>query len=150
MHHRPHPPLRLSLLLCLLGTQTLLTLCGCLLPPDRVSWNSNAKLVEPRAEGARGSGHLVVETVYLGIDDGLERRERYYLYDDQGRYRTYYNNDRIAEISLPAGRYVVVSSVGFTNKKVQILIREGMTTRVTLDDFKSAPDASEESRAGGP
>jgi len=134
------------LLLCAVGTFGWLSLDGCMLPPDRVSWTSEDKTVQPRADGERGSGRLVVETVYLGIDDGLERRERYYLYDDQGRYLTYYNNDRIAEISLPAGRYMVVSSVGFTNRKVQILIRDGMTTHVTLDDFKAARDAAEESR----
>ncbi len=150
MRRSSRPWLPFPLFLLAVGTVGLLSISGCMLPPDRVSWKPDDKTVQPQVEGARGSGHLVVETVYLGMDDGLERRERYYLYDDQGRYRTYYNNDRIAEISLPAGRYVVVSSVGFSNKKVQILIRDGMTTRVTLDDFKSAPDAGGESRASGP
>src|SRR5439155_27048948 len=107
MHLRARPSLLPALLFRVLGTAGLLSISGCMLPPDRVSWKSDDKTVEPQADGTRGSGRLVVETVYLGIDDGLERRERYYLYDDQGHYRTYYNNDRIAEISLPAGRYVV-------------------------------------------
>jgi len=140
--HQGHPA---GLFLVAVGMVGWLPLSGCILPPDRVSWKSDARTIQPQAGGDRGSGRLIVETVYLGIDEGLERRERYFLYDDQGRYLTYYNNDRIAEISLPAGRYVVVSSVGFTHRKVQILIRDGMTTRVTLDDFKSAPDASERS-----
>jgi len=138
---------RLSpLFLRALGTAGLLSISGCMLPPDRVPWRSDDRTIEPQGDRERGSGRLVVDTVYLGIDDGLERRERYFLYDDQGRYLTYYNNDRIAEIRLPAGRYVVVSSVGFTNRKVQVLIRDGITTRVTLDDFKSAPEATGESR----
>jgi len=138
---------RLSpLFLRALGTAGLLSISGCMLPPDRVPWRSDDRTIEPQGDRERGSGRLVVDTVYLGIDDGLERRERYFLYDDQGRYLTYYNNDRIAEIRLPARRYVVVSSVGFTNRKVQVLIRDGMTTRVTLDDFKSAPEATGESR----
>lgn len=146
MHRCSRLGLPAPLLLCAVGTFGLLSMTGCILPPDRVFWKSEDRTVQPQADGARGSGRLIVDTVYLGIDDGLERRERYYLYDDQGRYLTYYNNDRIAEISLPAGRYMVVSSVGFTNRKVQILIRDGMTTRVTLDDLKSAPDAA----AGSP
>src|SRR5438045_1489902 len=112
-HHRQRLPL---LLFSLLGTLGLFMISGCMLPPDRVSWNQDGKTIQPQIDRDRGSGRLIVETVYLGSDDGLERRERYYLYDDLGRYLTYYNNDRIAEVSLPAGRYVVVTSVGFTNR----------------------------------
>src|SRR5438045_7353146 len=95
MHLRARPSLLPALLFRVLGTAGLLSISGCMLPPDRVSWKSDDKTVEPQADGTRGSGRLVVETVYLGIDEGLERRERYYLYADTGHDRPYHTNNQM-------------------------------------------------------
>jgi hypothetical protein len=85
---------------------------------------------------------LLVETVSLGNDNGMERRRNFFLYDEKGSLLTHYNNDSMSEISLPAGRYVVVSGVSMANKQVQVMIRDGYTTRVTLKDLKDAPEAN--------
>jgi hypothetical protein len=85
---------------------------------------------------------LVVETAPLGTDNGMERRRNLFLYDEKGNYLTHYNNDSMSEISLPAGRYAVVSGVFSANKQVQVLIRDGYTTRVTLADLKTSPEAN--------
>ena len=84
----------------------------------------------------------MVETVYLGNDNGLDRRRKFFLYDEHGAFLTHFNNDYMGPVSLPAGRYAVVSSVLLTNKQVQVLIRDGCITHVTLTDLKAAPEAN--------
>jgi len=131
---------RLSIAGLLIGA--LAAFSGCLLAPERVTWNPGQKVIAPSGTPAAASGTLVVETVYLGNDNGMERRRNFFLYDEKGNYLTHYNNDSMAEISLPAGRYAIVSGVLQSNKQVQVLIRDGYTTRVTLADLKSAPEAN--------
>jgi len=131
---------RLSIAALLLGS--LAALSGCLLAPERITWKPDLKVIAPSGGPAPASGTLVVETVYLGNDNGMDRRRNFFLYDENGNFLTHYNNDYMGEISLPAGRYAVVSGVRFSNKQVQVLIRDGYTTRVTLEDLKSAPEAN--------
>ncbi len=131
---------RLPLAALLLGG--VLAASGCVMAPDRVTWKPEQTLIVPSGTPVPASGSLVVETVSLGTDDGLERRRNIFLYDDKGNYLTHYRNDTLSGIDLPAGRYAVVSSVMFTNKQVQVEIREGYTTRVTLNDLKAAPEAN--------
>jgi hypothetical protein len=115
---------------------------GCTVAPERITWKPELTLIGPSGATTQASGSLVVETVYLGNDDGVDRRRNIFLYDDKGNYLTHYRNDSMTGIDLPAGRYAVVSAVMFTNKQIQVQIREGCTTRVTLDDLKAAPDAN--------
>ena len=131
---------RLSIAGLLIGA--LAAVSGCLQAPERITWKPDQKVISPSGSPAGASGTLVVETVYLGTDNGVDRRRNFFLYDEKGNFLTHYNNDYMSEISLPAGRYVVVSGVLMTNKQVQVLIRDGYTTRVTLEDLKSAPEAN--------
>ena len=86
-------------------------------------------------------GSLVVETQAAGPpQEGEQPYERYYVYEESGRYRTYFPNDHFHPIRLPVGRYVVVSRYQGRNKRVQVELQEGCTTYVRLTDFKSAPD----------
>ena len=89
----------------------------------------------------RATASLVVETVFLGTDNGRDRRRPFFLYDEHGEYLTHYQNDSMSPVSVDPGRYVVVTGVITTNKRVQVVIREGMSTCVRLSDFKSAPEA---------
>jgi hypothetical protein len=61
------------------------------------------------------------------------------VYEETGRYRDYYPNDQFLPISLPVGRYVVVSRYSRQNKRVQIEIERGQTTTIRLHDFAKAP-----------
>jgi hypothetical protein len=115
---------------------------GCLQAPDRITWHPDQPVIAPSGSPAPTSGMLVVETVSLGNDNGTERRRNFFLYDEKGSFLTHYNNDYMSEISLPAGRYVVVSGVFMANKQVQVMIRDGYTTRVTLKDLKDASVAN--------
>jgi len=118
-----------------------LALSGCLLAPDRAAWNAQERVIQPMGDEGRTPGSLVVETVFLGIDNGFERRRPFFLYDEQGRYLTHYQNDKMSAVTLAPGRYVVVTGVMTANKRVQVVIRDGMTTHIRLEDFKSAPEA---------
>jgi hypothetical protein len=131
---------RLSISVLLIGG--LAALSGCLLAPERISWKPDVKVIAPSGSPTAAPGMLVVETAPLGTDNGMERRRNLFLYDEKGNYLTHYNNDSMSEISLPAGRYAVVSGVVTANRQVQVLIRDGYTTRVTLEDLKNAPMAN--------
>lgn len=120
---------------------TLLSGSGCVLAPDRVTWHPDQKVIGPGGPSGESKGLLVVETVYLGNDNGIDRRQSFSVYDDRGKYLTHDHNDWMDGIHLPAGRYVVVTALQLTNRQVQVEVREGCTTRVTLNDFKSAPEA---------
>jgi hypothetical protein len=129
------------ILLAGLFTSGLLGISGCVFAPEQVSWKSEQSVIAPPEPPVPPSGTLFVETVYLGSEEGQARRMNFHLYDDKGTYLTHYFDDSISGISLPPGRYVVVSCVMFTNKQVQVLIRGGCATRVTLNDLKAAPEA---------
>ncbi len=112
---------------------------GCVPAPDRVRWEPTDPLIQPDEKPGAASGTLIVETVLLGTENGRDRRQLYYLYDDQGTYLTHFNNDSMPEIRLRTGCYAVVTNIDMANRKVQVLIREGQTTRIHLNDFKTAP-----------
>jgi len=125
----------------LMSTVAMLTLVlgGCSLAPKSAPWRNDQETILPVPPEAQGS--LVVETQEAGSpQDGEQPHERYYLYDQGGRYLTYFPNDHFLPISLPVGRYVVVSRYSGKNKRVQVELREGCTTYVRLHDFKKAPD----------
>lgn len=130
---------RLSIFALLTGG--LAALSGCLQAPERITWKPNLKVIAPSGSPTAAPGMLVVETAPLGTDNGMERRRNLFVYDEKGTYLTHYNNDSMSEISLPAGRYAVVSGVFMANKQVQVLIRDGYTTHVTLADLQTAPEA---------
>ena len=119
----------------------LLALAGCHSAPESATWKSEERVIQAMGDEGRDPGSLVVETVFLGTDNGFERRRPFFLYDDQGRFLTHFQNDRMSPVSLAPGRYVVVSGVMTANKRVQVVIRNGMTTHVRLEDLKSAPEA---------
>jgi hypothetical protein len=125
----------------LVGAASVLPVPGCVSPPEKAPWSANEKTIQPMSGQDKESGSLVVETVLVGTENGNERRSPYFLYDEQGRYLTHYPNHSMTPITLSSGRYVVVSTIALTNKRVQVLIREGTTTHVRLADIKAAPDA---------
>lgn len=119
----------------------LLVMLGCVSPPRSALWRSEEAALQPAGNADGVSGSLVVETSSLGTDNGFERRRPFFVYDQLGRYFTHSQNDRMSPVTLPAGRYVVVTTILMTNRRVQVVVRDGMTTRVRLADFESAPEA---------
>jgi len=119
----------------------LLAASGCAFPPESAAWKADEAVIQPIGTQGKASGFLVVETVFLGTDEGEDRRRAFFLYDEMGHYLTHFPNNLMSPVPLPAGRYVVVTSILNTNKRVQVAISEGMTTVVCLSDFKSAPEA---------
>jgi hypothetical protein len=119
----------------------LLAVSGCSVPPERAAWKADEKVIQPMDGDGKTPGSLVIETVSLGTDNGKELRRAFFLYDDHGNYLTHYPNHSMSPVSLPTGRYVVVTSILNTNKRVQVVVKEGQTTFVRLSDFKSAPEA---------
>lgn len=110
---------------------------GCALRPDSAAWQNDHSTIQPHVP--QPSGSLVVETQEAGSpQDGEQPHERYYVYDKSGRYRTWFPNDRFLPIGLPVGEYVIVSRYSGQNKRVQVKIREGLTTYVELEHFKLA------------
>ena len=117
-----------------------LSSAGCGLPPDSAPWRQDQKTiqaVQPQIEGT-----LIVETQEAGSpQDGEQPHERYFVYEESGRYLTYFPNDHFLPIRLPIGRYVVISRYRGKNKRVQVELKEGCTTYIRLQDFKEAPSA---------
>jgi len=116
-------------------------LSGCVYAPERAPWRGGDTVIQPMGDESKDPGSLVVETVFLRNENGDELRRPFFLYDESGRYLTHYPNNRMDPVSLPSGRYVVVTSIMNTNKRVQVVIKQGKTTTVSLSDFKSAPEA---------
>ncbi len=111
---------------------------GCASRPDSAPWSPNQSVI--RAQKAPPVGFLVVETQEAGSpQDGEQPHQRFYVYEETGRYLDYYPNDHFLPISLPVGRYVVVSRYSRQNKRVQIEIERDQTTYVRLHDFEKAP-----------
>jgi hypothetical protein len=110
---------------------------GCSFPPPSAPWNENEKVIAPEMPAAKG--YLVVETAIIGnAENGRVPHAPYFVYDTQGRYLDRFPNANLVPISLRPGRYVVVSSVSGESRKVQVEIKEEMTTYITLKDFKAA------------
>jgi hypothetical protein len=111
---------------------------GCGLPPHSVPWRDDQNVIAAQPPG--GMGYLTVETQENGSpEDGVQPHQRFYVYDQSGRYLDYYPNDVFLPIGLAPGRYVVVSRYSGRNKRVQIEIKDGFTTLVRLKDFQQAP-----------
>jgi hypothetical protein len=125
----------------------LLTISACSFPPERVAWNETEKVIQPQGEQGKGPGSLLVETVRFGTEHGEDRRRPFFVYDETGRYLTHFPNDSMSPVPLPAGRYVVVTSIRNTNRRVQVLIKEGCTTTIGLSDFIAGPEAHRKSSA---
>ena len=135
-------PARFPPRLAALGAVLLVLIAGCGLPPERTApWKSDDRIVQPAGRGSEATGCLVAETVCFGTDDGLERRNAFFVYDEQGRYLDRFPNDTMSPVPLPAGRYVVVTHVFTANRRVQVVIKEGQTTTIRLRDFRTAPEA---------
>jgi hypothetical protein len=133
-------PLQLKALFLLAGA-SLLAVSGCAPPPRNAPWRADEKVIQPMDGDGKQSGSLVVETVFLGNDNGVELRQPFFLYDELGQYLTHHPNRTMSPVSLAAGRYVVVTSILHTNKRIQVVIKDGQRTYVRLNDFKSAPEA---------
>jgi hypothetical protein len=111
---------------------------GCASRPASAPWSPDQAVI--RAQAAPAEGFLVVETQEVGSpQDGEQPHQRFYVYEETGRYLDYYPNDHFLPISLPVGRYVVVSRYSRRNKRVQIEIEKGQTTTIRLRDFEKAP-----------
>ncbi len=119
----------------------LLAVSGCAVAPDRAPWRGGDQVIQPMGDDGKAPGSLVVETVFLGTENGRDLRRPFFLYGEGGGYLDHYPNNSMDPVRLAAGRYVVVTSIMNTNKRVQVLIKEGRTTSVRLSDFKSAPEA---------
>lgn len=134
-------PVRRSFVWPLLVGAVLSAFAGCANHPKSAPWKPDEKVIQPTGRTGRLTGALVVETLFLGMDNGKEVRRPFFLYDAQGQYLTHDFSQ--SPVPLVAGRYVVVTSVMNTNKRVQVVIRDQETTFVRLEDFKAAPEAAE-------
>lgn len=123
-----------------LGVTAILLAQGCVTPPEYAPWNPDQKAIEPTGTPGREPSALIVETILLGYENGRERHSAFFLYDEQGRYLTHHPNPFMTPVTLPPGRYVVVSPVGFAARRVQVVIRPGLTTFVRVEDLKAAPE----------
>jgi len=113
---------------------------GCMLRPESAPWNNDQKTVAPQPYGPQGM--LTVETAEAGSPDNeIQHHERFYVYEQSGKYVTYFNNDYSLPVGLTPGKYVVVSRYNCENKRVQVEIRDGAMTYVSLGDFQRAPAA---------
>jgi hypothetical protein len=118
----------------------LFAFAGCALQPASAPWRDDQKVIPARPPDARG--YLTVETEESGSPrEGVQPRRRFYVYDQSGRFLDYFPNDDLLPVGLPPGRYVVVSRCSGLNKRVQIEMREGFSTAITLNDFRKAPAA---------
>lgn len=124
-----------------------LAAAGCASAPDKAPWKQNEKTIQPGAADGGPRGRLLVETVFLGMDNESELRNPFWVYDEQGRRVDRFPNHSMSPVSLPAGRYVVVTTILLTPKRVQVVVEDRRTTRVSLEDFKHAPEAAADQRS---
>lgn len=110
---------------------------GCAMPKS-APWDDGQPTIAARPPAP--SGWLTVETAEAGSpQDGEQPHERFFVYDHSGKYYDRYNNDVFLPIGLSPGKYSVVTRYRGENKKVQIEIRDGYSTYVSLEDFRRAP-----------
>lgn len=139
LHARPLPGVLLAL-------STLLIAGGCSTWPPRAPFCPEDPILEPSPvplpDRAHARGELVVETAPTGFQKGaFPQRYRFSVFDEHGQYLDCYVNDLMSPVDLPPGRYVVVSPVGFSEKRVQVLIEAGRMTYVSLSDLRQGRDA---------
>ena len=125
---------RYAALLAVLGGGFL----GCSTAPDAAPWNPDQETIVSKPPPALG--YLIVETQESGSpENGEQPHERFHVYDQSGRYVTYFRNDQFLPVGLSPGRYVVVSRYSGKNKRVQVEIKEGCRASVSLEDIRKAP-----------
>ena len=126
------------------------TACSSRLSPEAVSWRAQAPVVgAPQSPpGASGDGVLVVETDRDQTQNGsgyyYSVRRPYEIYGVDGQLVARVQNQgwRQGEdperISIPPGRYVVVSMYGTVYRRVQVEIRPGAKTEVSESALRDA------------
>ena len=123
-----------------LGLSLLAASAGCALPPKSAPWRNDQEMIVAQPPDALG--YLTVETQDFGSpEEGEQPHEKFYLYDQSGRYLSHFPNNNFSPIGLAPGRYVVVSRVSGQNKRVQVEIKDGFTAYIRLADLKAAPSA---------
>jgi len=111
---------------------------GCAMRPESAPWDNHQRTIVAQPPAAMG--HLTVETPEAGSpDNGEQPHERFFVYDQSGRYVDRFNNDVFLPIGLAPGKYSVVTRYACQNRKVQVEIREGCEAYIRLEDFKRAP-----------
>lgn len=82
--------------------------------------------------------YLVVETEPIpnSMPDETPREEKrpFFLYDENGVFLRDY---RAGRAYVSPGRYIIVSKVKSEHRQVQVVVKEGHTTRITLQDLKA-------------
>jgi hypothetical protein len=111
---------------------------GCAMRPDSAPWDNTQHTIVAQPPSA--SGYLTVETPEAGSpDNGEQPHERFFVYDQSGKYVDRFNNNVFLPIGLAPGKYSIVTRYYGQNKKVQVEIRDGCSAYVRLEDFKKAP-----------
>ena len=129
-----------------------LFVAGCVVNPSPtvVSWRSGDQVIRPPAAIPEpNAGYLVVETdvdpTHVAGNTIYYLRRAFELYSPEGRFLRRVENhgarggEKPVRLSIPAGRYVVVSRVRASLRRVQVEVRQGVVTRVTEEDLKGAP-----------
>ena len=145
--------MRRSYAATLLGAM-LLAACATRVPPDAVRWSETAAVVGPPAsaksiEGA-DVGYLRVETdTDVRVPGSLSYdyvRRPYDLYSASGELiradvdnQGWRRGEDPVSLELPPGQYVVGSIYGTVYRKLQVVVRPGITTKVTESAMREAP-----------
>jgi hypothetical protein len=113
---------------------------GCEAPPARLSWDDQLPVTGPVSEGPYGS--LVVYTPQgAGTGDDVEKCHTFYLYGADGKLLERFPNESALPVRVRPGKYIVVGTGLPGLRRVQVEIKEDMTTVVRLADLERAPRA---------
>ncbi len=124
--------------------------CSSRLSPEAVSWRAQAPVVGAAQSppDATGDGVLVVETDRDQTQNGggyyYSVRRPYEIYGVDGQLVARVQNQGLRQgedperISIPPGRYVVVSMYGTVYRRIQVEIRPGAKTAVSESELHNA------------
>ena len=126
----------------------LFAACGPNVPPQLVALRPTDQVIAPETNAEEPVGGLIVETDTDLQPNGGETyynvRRPYDVYAEDGHLVRHVDNQgaRSGEepvvAKLGPGRYVVASVVGTTYRRVAVLVRTNMVTRVQEKDLRNA------------
>ena len=123
---------------------------GCS-PPLQVTWDDHLPMVRSQESQRliQLQGLLIVYSERYDKPDeeiSITVRRPVQLYDDKGQFLEEYNynpvNDDPISITLPPGRYIVVSEAHWRLRRVQVEVQDGQTTVVPESLLEQASPVS--------
>ena len=127
---------------------SLFAACGPNVPPQLVALRPTDAVITPETNAEEPVGGLIVETDTdlqpNGGETNYNVRRPYDVYAEDGHLVQHVDNQgaRSGEepvlLKLGPGRYVVASVMGTVYRRVTVLVRTNMVTRVKEDDLRNA------------